>query len=161
MLISAAVICVLIAATAIIVSAAGALRLAAAVEFLLLITAAVMLLISGAASTRLLIAAVTMLLIAAAGVLPMFLLAMGERAGESAGPVRRATFSAAAAGEGCRRSGGRMLERGAQTTHTDLPRPRGSKSSTRRRSRSGRNSAIASSPPRGPGGSFHQPITLA
>jgi hypothetical protein len=40
-----------------------------------------------------LIAGVTMLLIAAAGVLPMFLLAMGERAGESAGPLRRATFS--------------------------------------------------------------------
>ena len=71
-----------------------------------LMTAAAVLLISGAAWTRLLIAALTMLLIAAAGLLPMFLLAMGERAGESAGPVRRATFSNAAAGEGCRRSGG-------------------------------------------------------
>jgi hypothetical protein len=44
-----------------------------------LMTAAAVLLISGAAWTRLLIAALTMLLIAAAGLLPMFLLAMGER----------------------------------------------------------------------------------
>ena len=108
----AATAVLLVAEAAIIVAAAGALRLAAAVEFLLLMTAAVMLLISGAASTRPVIAAVTMLLIAAAGVLPMFLLAMGERAGESAGPLRRATFSDAGAGEGCRQSGGRMLERG-------------------------------------------------
>jgi hypothetical protein len=78
-------------------AAAEFLLLMSAAEFLLLMSAAAMLLISGAARTRLLIAAVTMLLIAAAGWLPMFLLAMSERAGESAAPVR--TFRGARQGD--------------------------------------------------------------